>query len=70
MANGGGINGTNEAKILTVTFDFPDNDTCQLQLIKDGSDSKSFQTEEMTIKKGQKINVQCLPRGGFTGILR
>jgi hypothetical protein len=66
----GGINGTDEAKTLTVTFDFLDKETCQLTLIKDGADDKSFETKQMTIKKGQKIEVPCLPRGGFVGTLQ
>lgn len=66
----GGINGTDEAKTLTVTFDFLEKETCQLTLIKDGADDKSFETKPMTIKKGQKIEVPCLPRGGFVGTLQ
>lgn len=66
----GGINGADEPKTLAVTFGFLGDRTHQLTLIKDGADDKSFKTETVTVKKGQTIQVECLPRGGFVGTLR
>jgi hypothetical protein len=66
----GAINGTDDTKILTVTFKFLEKDIYQLRLIKDGLDCQTFKTDEMTIKKGQKVEVLCLPRGGFVGVMQ
>lgn len=66
----GGINGTDGVKTLAITFDFLENQTAQLELIQDGEDRTSFKTEKMTVKKGQTIEVPCLPRGGFVGTLQ
>lgn len=65
----GGINGTDQPKTLAVTFDFLGDGNYQLQLIKDGSDDKSFKTETMLVKKGQTIEVPSLARGGFAGTI-
>lgn len=66
----GGINGTDEAKTLAVTFGFLKNQTAQLVLIQDGADDKSFATRTGPVRKGQTIKLPCLPRGGFVGTLR
>lgn len=66
----GGLNGTDEAKTLTVTFDFLDNQTAELVLIQDGTDDRSFETKTVSVRKGQPLDVPCLPRGGFVGTLR
>jgi hypothetical protein len=41
-----------------------------LQFIKDGVDDKSFANETVMVKKNDVINLKCLPRGGFVGILK
>lgn len=66
----GGINGSDEAKTLTVTFDFLESQTAEFELIQDGTNDKSFETKTVSVKKGQTIEVPCLPRGGFVGTLR
>jgi len=66
----GGLNGTDEAKTLTVTFDFLDNQTAELVLIQDGTDDRSFETKTVSVRKGQTLDIPCLPRGGFVGTLR
>ena len=33
-------------------------------------DDKSFSYDYVNVKKGDTIKVDCLPRGGFVGILK
>ena len=65
----GGLNGKDEAQKLELNLDFLGRGNYSLQLIKDGMDDKSFACETVKVKKGDIIKVDCLPRGGFTGIL-
>jgi len=65
----GGLNGKNEAQTLYVNFNFLGKENCSLKLIKDGSDDKSFSCDLVKVKKGDTLKVDCLPRGGFVGIL-
>ena len=65
----GGLNGKDEAQALEINFNFLDEANYNLQLIKDGNDDKSFSYESVNVKKGDSIKVDCLPRGGFAGIL-
>jgi hypothetical protein len=65
----GGLNGKNEAQPLYVNFNFLGKENCSLKLIKDGSDDKSFSCDLVKVKKGDTLKVDCLPRGGFVGIL-
>ena len=39
------------------------------KIIKNGSNDKSFSYEYLKVKKGDIIKIDCLPRGGFVGIL-
>jgi hypothetical protein len=66
----GGLNGKDEPQTLNVNFGFLDEGNFNLQLIKDGVDDKSFANESVKVKRGDVINVKCLPRGGFVGILK
>jgi len=65
----GGLNGKDEAQTLEINFDFPDKGNFDLQLIKDGDNNKSFSYDTVKIKQGDSLKVDCLPRGGFVGIL-
>ena len=65
----GGLNGKNMEQTLKVNFDFLDKGYYSLRLIKDGSDAKSFTYQSVKVKKGDTVTVDCLPRGGFVGIL-
>ncbi len=65
----GGLNGKNEAQTLYVNFNFLGKENCSLKLIKDGSDDKSFSCDLVKVKKGDTLKIDCLPRGGFVGIL-
>jgi len=66
----GGLNGRDEPQTLIVKFDFLDNGNYDLQLIKDGKDDKSFSSEIVKVKKGDALKIECLPRGGFVGVIR
>ncbi|KAF2515559.1 glycoside hydrolase family 97 protein [Flavobacterium foetidum] len=65
-----GLNGKDIAQTLTVDFNFLDNGIYTLELITDGKDDKSFAVKTLEIKKDHKITVDCLPRGGFAGVIK
>lgn len=65
----GGLNGKDDPQILLLDFDFLTKGSYSLQLIKDGKDDKSFSPETIHVKKGDILKINCLPRGGFAGIL-
>jgi len=65
----GGLNGKDEAQTLEMNFDFLDEGNYRLQLMKDGNNDKSFSYDSIKVKKGNTINVSCLPRGGFVGVI-
>ena len=65
----GGLNGLDQPQVLIVKFDFPDKRSYNFQLIKDGEDKESFSSEMIKIKKGDTLKIECLPRGGFVGVL-
>jgi hypothetical protein len=66
----GGLNGKDEPQALETHFDFLGKGNYLLQLIKDGNDSVSFSYDSMHVKNGDIVKVDCLPRGGFVGILK
>lgn len=66
----GGINGKDETQTLELNFGFLGNGNFNLQLIKDLDDDKSFSYDMVKVKKGDTLKVDCLPRGGFVGILK
>ncbi|MBN2088980.1 glycoside hydrolase family 97 catalytic domain-containing protein, partial [candidate division KSB1 bacterium] len=65
----GGLNGKDEAQTLQINFNFLDKGNYSLHLIKDGNDDKSFSYDSLKVKKGDSVKIECLPRGGFVGIL-
>jgi len=66
----GGLNGKDEPQTLMIKFDFLDKGNCNLEIIKDGKDDKSFSSETIKVKKGDTLKIECLPRGGFVGVIR
>jgi hypothetical protein len=66
----GGLNGKDEAQELELNFNFLGKGNYNLQLIKDGNDDKSFSYDSVKVKKGNTIKVDCLPRGGFVGVIK
>jgi hypothetical protein len=65
----GGLNGKDEVQAFILNFNFLDKGIYSLQLIKDGTDDKSFSSETINLKKGDTLKVDCLPRGGFVCVL-
>ncbi|HEX9151314.1 MAG TPA: glycoside hydrolase family 97 protein, partial [Flavobacterium sp.] len=65
-----GLNGKDESQTLIVKFDFLDKGNHSFQLIKDGKDSTSFSSEIIKVKRGDTLKIECLPRGGFAGVIR
>ncbi|KOS05730.1 alpha-glucosidase [Flavobacterium akiainvivens] len=64
-----GINGTDTAQDFTVDLITITNKKTKLELITDGADDASFATKSITLKKAEKLQVSCLPRGGFVAVL-
>ncbi|MEJ2617559.1 MAG: glycoside hydrolase family 97 catalytic domain-containing protein, partial [Ignavibacteriaceae bacterium] len=65
----GGVNGKDSVQTLKVNINFLGSGNYNLQLIKDGNNEKSFSYDSLNVTNGDAINVDCLPRGGFAGIL-
>lgn len=66
----GALNGKDTAETLIVNFDFLADGNYDLELITDGKDDKSLDSKTLKVKKGETIKVNCLPRGGFAGVLK
>lgn len=66
----GGLNGKNESQILKLNLDFLNKGKFNFQLIKDGKDDKSFSSEIIKVRKGDILKIECLPRGGFAGVIK
>ncbi|HLP14644.1 MAG TPA: glycoside hydrolase family 97 C-terminal domain-containing protein, partial [Bacteroidota bacterium] len=66
----GGLNGKDEAQTLDVDLAFLGKGRFSIQLMKDGADSTSFAFETKQIKAGEKMRIDCLPRGGFVAVLK
>ena len=65
----GGLNGKYEAQSLDINFDFLEKGNYNLNIIKDGSNDRSFSYESIKVKKGNIVKIGCLPQGGFVGFL-
>jgi len=66
----GGLNGKDVPQTLNLKCDFLKGTDYSIQLFKDGDNSKSITTETKNIEKGKTLQIQCLPRGGFSGLIR
>lgn len=64
-----GLNGKDTAQTLNLTFNFLGNSNYSFQIFKDGIDTKSIASETRSIKKSNTLQIQCLPRGGFAGVI-
>jgi len=64
-----GLNGKDTSQTLTLNFKFLGNSNYSLQLFKDGPDTKTIASEIREVKKSDILQIQCLPRGGFTGVI-
>lgn len=60
-----GLQGENGATTFDVTFDFLSEGTYNAVLIGDGAEDRKFSFASMEVKKGDKLPINCLGRGGF-----
>ena len=65
-----GLNGKDEEQKLNIDLSFIKEGSYSFQLIKDGEDDKSFSYESKSVDKSDIVDVDCLPRGGFVGVLK
>jgi len=68
-----GINGTDEPRVIGVPLEnLGLEKSCKVTWFKDGSDGKSFVTEESVSlpENGKVVQVTCLPRGGFVAVVK
>ena len=65
----GGLNGQDKSQTLNLKIDFIGKGNYQLKLIEDGKNTTSFSTKLIQVKKGDSIKIDCLPGGGFVGVL-
>lgn len=64
-----GLNGKDTPQTLDLNLKFLGNSEYALQLFKDGADTKSITSETKSIKKSGTLQIQCLPGGGFAGVV-
>lgn len=64
-----GLNGKDTPQTLHLSFKFLGNSNYSFQIFKDGADTKSIASETRSIKKSDTLQIQCLPRGGFAGVI-
>ena len=65
-----GLNGKSTPQTLHLSFDFLGSSEYSFQLFKDGADTKSISSETKNVKKSNTRQIQCLPMGGFAGVIR
>ncbi len=68
-----GINGTDESRVIGVPLETLGLEKGRkVTWFKDGSDGKSFVTEESVSlpEDGKAVQVECLPRGGFVAVVK
>jgi hypothetical protein len=65
-----GLNGKNTPQTLQLNLNFLGNSNYSFQLFKDGADTKSITSETKKVKKSTTLQIQCLPMGGFAGVIR
>jgi hypothetical protein len=64
-----GLNGKAAPQTLNLSFKFLGKANYSLQLFKDGADPKSIMSGTRSIKQPDTVQIKCLPRGGFAGII-
>jgi len=64
-----GLNGKDTPQTLDLSFNFLGNADYSFQIFKDGADMKSITSETNGVKRSDTMHIQCLPRGGFTGVI-
>ena len=66
----GGLNGTNENKILSFSLAPLQVEGKTMDVFKDGVDDKSFAIEENIQLSNDKMDMSCLPRGVFLAVIK
>ena len=66
----GGLNGTNENKTLSFSLVPLQVEGKTMDVFKDGVDDKSFAIEENIPLSNDKMDMSCLPRGGFVAVIK
>jgi hypothetical protein len=66
----GGISGQSTARRQNVALTFLPAGSYSMLLVRDGADPHAFASEERTVRSGETIPVDLLPRGGFVMRLR
>jgi len=64
-----GLNGKDTEQTLNLRFNFLGNSNYSFQIFEDGIDTKSITSETRDIKKLDTLQIKCLPRGGFAGVI-
>ncbi len=64
-----GLNGKDVPQDFSVDISKLVKGKAKLQLIADGKDKTAFEVKDITLAKREKLQVHCLPRGGFTAVL-
>ncbi|MES2276204.1 MAG: glycoside hydrolase family 97 protein [Bacteroidota bacterium] len=64
-----GLNGKDTEQALHLNLNFLGNSDYSFQLFKDGTDTKSITSETRSVKRSTTLQIQCLPGGGFTGVI-
>lgn len=64
-----GLNGKDTPQTLNLNFNFLGNSDYSFQIFKDGADTKTITSETRTVKRSDTLQIQCLPMGGFTGVI-
>lgn len=64
-----GLNGKDTSQTLDLSFNFLGKSNYSFQIFKDGADTKSITSETSSVKKTDILHIQCLARGGFSGVI-
>lgn len=64
-----GLNGKDVVQSLELNFKFLGKSDYSFQLFRDGADRSTIDSEAKRIKKTTSMQIRCLPRGGFAGII-
>ncbi|MEO6520278.1 MAG: glycoside hydrolase family 97 catalytic domain-containing protein, partial [Mucilaginibacter sp.] len=64
-----GLNGKNTPQTLNLDLNFLGNSDYSFQIFKDGIDTKAITSETVSVKKSDTLQIQCLPMGGFAGLI-
>ncbi len=66
-----GVNGTNEAKTLSVPLQSIAKKGKKISIFMDGKTQRSFSIKEnIPLPKNRILTVDCLPRGGFVAVIK